>query len=267
MEKIHSAPHLKSVPYFLLKSTQKAFSILEILCDAGKMSVSELAKRTNLRKSNVHRLLATLTYLGYVEQDPATYKYFPSLKTFEIGSAIVNRLGLQPIVHPFLEGLGKQFHETNNLAVLDRGEVIYIDKVESSESLRMDIKVGRRVPAYCTALGKVLLAHLSESEIEEFLEHQKLIPCTTRTVTSPKELRRTLAQIRAQGYAIDEEEFSEGIRCIATSIQNHNGKVIAAISIAGPSIRMNDDKLAQLKEPLINAAKEVSKKLGYQNRD
>ena len=267
MKKADFFSELKQAPYFLAKSTQKAFGILEILCNDGEKSVSELAKRTNLRKSNVHRVLATLVYLGYVEQDPVTYRYQPSLKTFEIGCAIINRNQLLSIVSSFLKKLGEQFGETNNLAVLDKGEVIYIAKAESSEILRMDIKVGSRAPAYCTALGKVLLADLDESDIKQFPKGQKFFPYTRRTITSFEELKRNLTKIRDQGYAIDDEELFEGVRCIAAPIRNRDGKAIAAISIAGPSIRMNHHRLTQLREPVINTAVEISKKLGYINRD
>lgn len=267
MKKKDTASKPKEIPYFLLTSTQKALGILEILCEEGEKGVSELVKRVSLGKSNVHRLLATLNHLGYVEQDPATSKYFPSLKIYELGNAVINRTGLLPIVHAYLEELGKQFHETNNLAVLDRGEIIYIDKVESPESLRMDIKIGGRVPAYCTALGKVLLAYLGEPEIKKLMKSQKFIPRTKKTVTSLEELKRNFQQIQTQGYAIDDEELYEGVRCIAAPIRNYSGKVIAAISIAGPSVRMNHDKLVQLREPILNTAKEISKKLGYASRD
>ena len=255
---------VNQVPYFIIKSTEKAFRILEILCAEGEMGISQLSKKTDLKKSNVHRLLATLTHLGYVGKEPATSLYFPTLKVFEIGSAILNRIELQPIVRPFLQELANKFHETINLAVLDRWEVICIEKVESSESLKTDIKIGTRVPAYCTASGKVLLANLTEPQILNFLKLQKLVPLTKNTITSSEQLEKALTQIQAQGYVIDDEEFSEGIRCIAAPIKNFRGKVIASISIAVPSVRMTYDKLGQLKEPILNTAKEISKKLGYQ---
>jgi IclR family KDG regulon transcriptional repressor len=267
MKKENTVSKPKETPYFLVMSTQKALGILEVLCKEGEKGVTELVKKVGLGKSNVHRLLATLSHLGYVEQDPTTSKYSPSLKTYELGNAVVNRTGLLPIVHPYLEELGEQFHETNNLAILDRGDVIYIDKVESPESLRMDIKIGSRVPAYCTALGKVLLAFLGEPEFRKFMKSQKLAHRTKKTVTSLAELKRNLQQVQTQGYAIDDEELYEGVRCIAAPIRGCNGKVIAAISIAGPSIRMNHDQLAQLKVPLLAAAKEICKKLGYSNRE
>ncbi len=266
-EKTDSSAPLKRAPYFLIKSIEKAFRLLEILCLEGEIGVSELGKRVNLKKANVHRLLATLSHLGYAEKDPATAKYRPTFKTFELGSALINRIGVQTIAHPYLEQLGKQFGETNNLGVLSQGEVVYIDKVESSESLRMDLKVGIRLPAYCTALGKVLIAHLPPAELEEYLRRQKLFLHTPRTVISPEKLRKNLKKVREQGYALDEQEYAEGICCIAAPVRDYRGKVVAAISVAGPSIRVNGGKLAQLQEPLIEVAGKISKKLGYAVRE
>jgi DNA-binding IclR family transcriptional regulator len=259
--------NLKKQPYFLIKSIQKAFLIFEIVCDEGEIGLSELCRRIDLKKSNLHRILATLEYLGYISREPATSKYRPTLKTFEIGNAAINRIEeLQTCVHPFLEQLGKQFHETNNLGLLDRGEVVYIDRVVSRKHLKLDFEVGSRVPAYCTSLGKVLLAHLTELELNKYLRTHKLLPRTKNTVTSPQHLKKVLRQILVKGYAIDNQELSEGVTCIGVPIRNYTAKVVAAISISGPSIRMDADRLAQIRGPLITAAGKISKKLGYSDR-
>ncbi|HEA65820.1 hypothetical protein LCGC14_2245720 [marine sediment metagenome] len=251
-------------PYFLLSSTKKVFTILEILCEEHEKSISELAKRLNLQRSNVHRILSTLRHLGYLEQNPDTGNYSASLKIFELGNAVINRKGLLSVAHPFLEKLAKQFRETANLGYLNKREVIYLDKVESTESLRMDTKVGFRVPAYCTAIGKILLAHLSKAELKDYLKDHNLLQLTTNTINSPEKLMKSLTQIQEQGYAIDNEEFYEGVRCISSPIINHTRKVIASVSIAGPSVRMNNDKLAQIKKSLLSVTDEISIKLGYQ---
>jgi DNA-binding IclR family transcriptional regulator len=250
-------------PYFLLGSTKKVFAILEILCEEHEKSISELTKRLTLKRSNVHRILATLNHLGYVEQNPDTRNYSPSLKIFELGNAIIKHRNVLSIAHPLLEKLAKQFRETANLGYFNKGEVIYLDKVESPESLRMDTNVGFRVPAYCTALGKVLLAHLTEAELKDYLKGHNIIPHTANTINSPEKLTKSLTQIQERGYAIDDEELYEGVRCIASPILNHTGKVIASVSIAGPSVRMNNDKLAQIKKSLLSVTDEISKKLGY----
>ena len=254
-------------PYFLLSSTKKVFTILEILCEEHEKSISELAKRLNLQRSNVHRILATLSHLGYLEQNPDTRNYSASLKIFELGNAVINRKGLLSVAHPFLEKLAKQFRETANLGYLNKREVIYLDKVESTESLRMDTKVGFRVPAYCTAIGKILLAYLSEAKLKDYLKGHNILQLTTNTINSSEKLKKSLKQIKEQGYAIDDEEFYEGVRCISSPIIDHTGKVIASVSIAGPSVRMNNDKLAQIKKSLLGVTDEISKKLGYRTHE
>jgi DNA-binding IclR family transcriptional regulator len=131
----------------------------------------------------------------------------------------------------------------------------------------MDIKIGSRVPAFCTAFGKVLLAHLNESELMELLRVQRFSCWPKRTITSAALLNDNLLQVREQGYAIDDEELLEGVRCIATPIRNYSGRVVGALSISGPSVRMSYEKLGQLKDPLVNTAREISKKLGNPNAD
>ena len=131
----------------------------------------------------------------------------------------------------------------------------------------MDIKIGSRAPAFCTALDKALLAHLNESELMELLQVQRFSCCPKRTITSAALLNGNLLQVREQGYAIDDEELLEGVRCIATPIRNYSGRVVGALSISGPSVRMSYEKLGQLKDPLVNTAREISKKLGNPNAD
>lgn len=148
--------------------------ILELLVKVGETGVTDLGREKGLNRSNVHRILSTFEFLGYVEKNPRNRQYRPSLRLFELGNLVIQKNGLLKVAHPFLEKLGEKFGETNNLGILDRGEVIYIDKVESSEALRMDLAIGRRVPAYRTALGKILLAGLNEGAFESILKGDKV---------------------------------------------------------------------------------------------
>ena len=236
--------------------------ILELLVKAGEIGVSNLSREKGLNRSNVHRILSTFEFLGYVEKNSNNKKYRPSLRLFELGNLIIQRNGLIKISHPFLEKLGLKFGETNNLAVLDKGEVIYIDKVESSEALRMDLAIGRRVPAYCTALGKILLAGFSEEQLNQYVKRTRFAKRTPNTL-SKEGLKKQLVEIRERGFAIDDEELHLGIRCIAAPIRNHSGNIIASISIAGPSTRMTLKKLDSTKGTIIDTALEISKQLGF----
>jgi IclR family transcriptional regulator, KDG regulon repressor len=243
-------------------SLMKGIRLLETVVDDGEAGISELARRTGINKSNAHRILGTLEDLGYVEKDPESLKYRATLKVFQMGSRVIHRTGLRELALPFLKKLGAEFGETVNLGVLERGEVVYIEKVESSEVLRMDLSVGRTVPAYCTALGKVLLAGLSADDQAHYVENTKLEKRTLAAIPQGKEFLDLLAHVRQQGFALDHEELDLGITCIAAPVRNHTGRVLAAISLAGPSTRMMGQKLDEIRVPLLDAALALSKRLG-----
>ena len=240
----------------------KSMEILELVVKAEEIGVSALSKKKGLNRSNVHRILSTFEFLGYVVKNPQNRKYSPSLRLFELGNLTVQRNGLIKVAHPFLKKLGSKFGETNNLAVLDGAKVIYIDKVESSEALRMDLAIGRRVPAYCTALGKSLLAGLSEKLLNLYIERTVFKKRTPNTL-SKEDLRKQLVEIRKTGVAIDDEELHLGIRCIAAPVRNHTGEIVASISIAGPSTRMTIKELDGMKETIRRTASEISRQVGF----
>jgi len=218
----------------------------------GDAGVTELSLKLDLGKSTIHRLLSILSELGYVRKNGDNAKYFATLKVFEIGAMVRGRLRLVNLARPYMEDLAKKTDETVNLAFFEAGEVVYIDKVESAETLRIDLAVGRRVPAYCTALGKVFLANLPEKDSEEYLSHQDLRPLTKNTITSVDELRKSLVKIKNEGFAIDNSELDENIKCIAAPMRDESGNVIAAISIAGPSTRMTESRLNLFKKFLLS---------------
>ena len=241
----------------------KAFSILETLCAGGEMGVAEISRSLNINKSTVYRIVSTLENIGYVTQKSYKGKYLPSLKMLTIGSQMAGITNLTKVIHPLLEKLSKKFRETANLAVLEEGRVVYIDKVESSETLRMDFAIGKRAPAHPTALGKVLLAYLpSESDLEEIIA-RGLKRYTKKTITDPVVLKKELEKVRNEGFAVDDEELNLGIRCIGAPVLNHQNIIVAAISIAGPSVRLTRKRLNAMIDPLKSEAIAISKKLIY----
>lgn len=247
----------------LQTSLVKSIRLLELLIEEGEIGVSDLGRKTGMNRSNVHRILNTFQFLGYVAKNPVNKKYSPTLHFVELSSLIMQRNGLIKVAHPCLERLKARSGETVNLAVFDRDEVIYIDKIESSEALRMDLAVGKRVPAFCTALGKVLLAGLKKERLEEYFKSAKLVKKTANTIFSRRELLNHLVRVSEIGFAVDDEELSMGIRCIAAPIRDHLGVVIASISIAGPASRITLDKLDSLRRPLVETALEISMQLGF----
>jgi len=254
---------MRKQPNYPIKVLDKSLSILEILLKQDSaMNMTEISEKLKLYPSTIHRILDTLKYWGYVEQDPDTQKYQLGLKALELGMAKLHQIDLVREVAPYLKELVGQCNETVHLGVLEEEEVMYLAKEESSQTIRMCSYVGKRAPLHCTALGKVLLAYLPEEERKKILQQKELPRFTEKTITNKEELEKEIKQIKKQGFALDLEENEKDVRCIAAPIKNYQGKVIAAISVSGPVFRI-DGKQDILKEALIKTTKDISKRLGY----
>ena len=244
-------------------AVEAALSILETLGTVREMGVTALAKKLGLGKSSVYRLLATLARRGYVEKNPQSDRYQLTYRLFAVGSPAADRYGLRETAHPIMQRLAAETGETVNLGVLDGTRVVNLHKVESRHLLRMHMEVGGGVPAHATALGKALLAALDLADVERRLRGRRLTRLTRRTIGSRPALWRALARVREQGFAIDDEECSLGLRCAAAAILDHRGSVVAALSISGPSQRLPHAALSRMAEVVRAAALEVSHRLGY----
>ncbi len=256
----------KNIPNYPIKVLEKSFSILEILLRHGSsLHITEISEKLGLYPSTTHRILDTLKHGGYVEQDPQSQKYRLGLKLLELGMAKLQQMDLVKEATPYLKELVKQGNETVHLGVLSEGEVLYLAKEESSQTIRMISYVGKRAPLHCTALGKVLLAYLPEEERKKILAEKGLTRLTEKTITNQEELEQELDKVREQGFALDREENEKDVRCISAPIRNHQGKVIAALSISGPAFRMDKNVQNNLKTALLNATGNISQRLGYNN--
>ena len=224
------------------------------------MSVGDIAHALDMSTTTVHRLLTTLKNCGVVDQDPHTRRYYLALKMLLYGKAVLDRYGWRNRAHPILGELSRQVGETVFMGVLDNYDLVYIDHVDSLDhTLRMTPQIGRRQDAHTTALGKVLLAHASPEELEPFLKRKDLPRRTAHSITSTKLLRNELEKIRACGYAFDQQESEIGICCIAAPIRGISDQVVAAISISGPSARMEMKGMdAELKKCLLERAAQIS---------
>lgn len=248
-----------------LKALDNALVVLEALARTreGVLGVTELAKLTGLNKTTVSRILLTLMQRGYVDQDPASTKYRLTLKLFELGSLCLERTDLVKEARPVLERLAQLSGEVVHLAVLDQGEAVYIDKVETEHAVRMYSRIGRRSPLHCTGVGKVLLAFAGPAEFERLVRERGLRRYTENTITDPEILAKHLAEIRQNEVAFDNEEHEQGIRCVAAPVRDHRAVTVAAISVAGPSLRLTPERQQQLVAPVKEAALEISRRLGY----
>jgi len=254
-------------PNYPIKVLDKALSVLEsLLQKRSAMNMTELSKKLGFYPSTIHRILDTLKYWGYVEQDPHTQKYQLGLKALELGMAKLQQMDLVKEVAPYLKELTKQCNETVHLGVLEGGEVLYLAKEESSQTIRMISYVGKRAPLHCTSLGKVLLAYLSAEERKKILGEKVLSRLTENTITDKRELEKELDKVKEQGFALDREENEKDVRCVAAPIRNYQGEVIAALSISSPIFRLDKNRQNDLKKALIETSKKISKRLGYNGK-
>jgi IclR family KDG regulon transcriptional repressor len=253
---------MKQRSYSLATTVQKAFRLLEILGQKQPVRPSEIVKQLALSRSNVYRLFSTLQEMGYVEKDFDS-KYNLSFKIFILGNTVLRRNQLSDVAHPYMARLAEKCGENVNLGVMYEQKVLYIEKIESPHYLKLDQPIGRTDPLHCTALGKALLLGLTDREIEAFLKSTKLIPYTKKTITDPELLVRVIRNVKKKGYSLDLEELNEGIHCMGAPIRDVTRKVVAAISISAPAIRLTKQKMKKLGVPLIETSLEISKKMGY----
>jgi IclR family transcriptional regulator, KDG regulon repressor len=250
-----------------LSSVQNAARLLKELGAAeGSLGVTELARRLGLGKSTAHRLLATLTAERILEHDPATGTYRLGLVMWELGARVSVHRVLHDAATAVIEELRNATKETVQVAVLDGREVVYVERLESPHTLRMFGRVGHRMPAHCTSTGKVLLAHLPERRLAVLLEGWRPERRTDATICAPARLRAELERVRAQGWAENIGESEVGVASVAAPVRNARGEVIAAVSVAGPSMRVTGDTLRQFfRASVTQAADAISDQLGWRH--
>ncbi|MDQ0272317.1 IclR family transcriptional regulator [Cytobacillus purgationiresistens] len=250
----------------MVKSVSRALDIISIVSmKKGGLGVTEIANQIDINKSSVYRILSTLVQYGYVEQDNDTGRYKLGYKFLEVSSRLLDSIDLRQEASPFLQDLEKETNEVIHLVVYDQGEVVYIEKLDGSETLRMHSKVGKRAPMHCTSVGKAILSQLSATTVNEIIARKGLPVHTDKTITEKDELLKELINVRKKGYALDLEENEYGITCIAVPIYDHLGKVSAAVSISGTTMRMTEERLKELQPLMIQTGKQISSRLGYIN--
>jgi IclR family acetate operon transcriptional repressor len=247
-----------------VQSIDRALSLLEALEDSrGEVGIAELSKRVGLHVSTAHRILATLVARGYARQSPETSRYALGAKALHLAESYLGQMDLRRLVRPILERLSQESGETTNLVILDRQEALYLDKVESPQSLRIFSRIGRRAPLHCTAAGKVLLAYRSKVQVEALLGPGPLERLTRHTITSVSHVRRELEKVREHGFALDREECEEGACCIAVPVRNAQGEVEAALGISAPTTRLTPRRTEELIPIMLGRGQEASAQLGF----
>lgn len=243
----------------------RGLSVLEALAFAQApdgLTLTALSRRLNMHRSTVFRFLATLHARGYVTRDPVTGAYRLGTQMLLLAANWLNDLDIRQVARPTLRQLCDNSLELVHLTILDQGDVVTVDRVEGPQPVSLQTGIGSRRPAHCTAAGKAILAFLPTAEADRLVA-AGLTGLTPVTITSPDAFRRQLADIRQLGYAIDIEEHFEGVSCVAAPIFGFDQRVVASISVAGPTHRMPRQRIQQLGEEVFRAAITVSRQLGY----
>jgi IclR family KDG regulon transcriptional repressor len=226
------------------------------------LTLAELVASSGVPRATVHRLLSILRALGYVDYDSATRQFRLGYKLLERGYLVSEQIDLRRIARPHMERLRDETRETVSLQIVDGDEGVYIEKLEPLEGFRLWTRVGMRRPLHAGCSMKVLLAHLAPERIQQILE-RGLPRLTGLTITDPQELRRDLAAIRAQGYSATFGESHEGVHGVAAPIRDHTGRVVASLSVLGPSVRIPRARIPELVGKVTETAHQISRDLGY----
>lgn len=252
---------LRSKPFN--NSIEKAFHLLDYFdTSRPEWGVRELAKETGANKSTTYRMLATLQSLGVLQKDRISEKYSLGLKLFELGNRVSIKRAFVNQTHPVLQSVAAEITETVHLGILKDSQVFMVDKIESPRGLKLNSVIGTSSPAYCSGLGKTLMAYLSPTELKNTMDKIDFKVNTQFTITKKTVLKKELEEIRKKGYAIDRQELELGLICVAVPVYNQNDKVIAALSAAGPAIRFQEEKVESYVAILQNGAAAIKQRIG-----
>lgn len=253
-------------PPYKVQVLDRAINILEFIGgqSSGEAALPELSAAMKLHKTTTHRIAHVLESRGLLRRGVDSNRYRLGLHLYDLGCQALDHVNIRDEARPLMTRIAYEVGETVHLALLDRAEVLYIERVEAQRSLTMGSKLGARNPVYCTALGKAILSCSPEGEVDRILAGLRMEARTRNTITNVLAFKRELDRIRERGYAIDEEEIEEGIRCIAAPILNASDRALAAMSVSGPSSRITPDRYQLIGKTMIKAAQELSVRLGHQ---
>jgi len=252
---------------YQLQSLDRAVAVLDLLGESeGPLGLADVCERMDLHKSTAHRALMVLERCGLIERTPEN-RFRLGLKLYELGTRAVEQIDLRARVHPWFRRLSAQVGETVHLGVLQKTSVVYLDKMEpSNRRVWLSSRIGTSNPVYCTAMGKAMMAFLPEELQGEIMARIRFVRYTHRTLMTPEALMRSLDRVRRRGYAIDDEEVEEGVRCIGAPILNETGYPMAAVSVSGPTSRITQQSVPGIAEHLLRCCREISGSLGIKER-
>jgi IclR family transcriptional regulator, pca regulon regulatory protein len=238
-----------------VRSLERGLAVIKAFdADHQQLTLSDVARRTGLTRAAARRFLLTLVELGYVHTSDGVFSLRP--RVLELGFAYLSGLPLLEVARPHMERLSTQVHESVSVSVLDGDDLVYVGRVQARKIMTVAIDVGTRLPAYCTSMGRVLLAHLPPDALAAYLDRVRLEALTPHTLTDPDALRDVLARVRAEGYAVVDQELELGLRSMAAPLRNRRGEVVAAVNVAAPLERGSPAEIrTELLPPLLAAAR------------
>jgi DNA-binding IclR family transcriptional regulator len=241
-----------------VRAVERALEVLMCFTSqTPELTMTQISEMVGINKSTIHRLLATLEGKRFVERDQVTGIYRPGIRLLQLASLTLEHNDLRRLAAPFLHNLCDQFRENVNLSVLDDTDVVYLEVVESPQRVKLAAVPGQRLPAFCTASGKAILAFLPEEKIRDILAHG-MPKYTQNTLTSEEAFWENMRHTREQGYAISEQEFEDGINAIAAPICN---QPIASVSIAGPAYRLTRERMIEIGPDLLSTVKMIAQEV------
>jgi IclR family KDG regulon transcriptional repressor len=253
-------------PTYKVQVLDRAINILEFISQqgTGEAGLPELSVAMGLHKTTTHRIAHALESRGLLRRGRDSNRYRLGLRLYDLGCQALDYVNICDEARPLMTRVAHEVGETAHLALLDRTEVLYIERVEAQRSFSMGSKLGTRNPVHCTSLGKAILANIPETEVEQILSTCRMEARTRNTITNVAALKRELKLIRERGYAIDDEEIEDGIRCIAAPILDATNRAIAAVSVSGPSSRIAPARFQPIGKAMLTVARELSLRLGHQ---
>lgn len=235
-----------------IQVADRLFLTLETLAKTGPITLAELQHLLQLNKSTVHRLLTSLVHMGYVRQNEESGRYSLTLKIISLSNQLLENLDIVDEIRPYLKKFANDLGETVHFVQIEGTDAVYIAKEESYQnSVRMVSRIGNRIPLYCSGVGKAILADMSLEKVKKIWDESSIRPLTPYTITEYPKLLERLEQVRAKGYALDDEENELGVRCIAVSIPRYDGTPKYALSISAPVTRMSDERIAELSHVIL----------------
>jgi DNA-binding IclR family transcriptional regulator len=247
-----------------VQSVSKALQILELLAGENReITLTEISEKLGWPKSTAYGLLSTLRDYHFVDQSLRSGRYNLGVRLFELGHLVGRSWNIRSVALPFMHKLNRQYGEMVQLATEERGEVLYIEKIESANAIRIMSETGARLPIHCSALGKALLAQKSQAEVRRILEQTGMPRMTRHTITELNQMEQALDTIRAQGYAVDDMEIMDGLRCVAAPIRDGDGDAKYAISVSSFAGTLSGENMERVVADLVSTAGEISRLMGY----